>query len=127
MASGPSRSKQVTVAGATAEIGTRLAGSFTRRNLISTFLGASVGFGVGVAFHALWRALVDLYTRRNDTDRLMVELANLKQELMDVRRMLNLNEDKSWKASQLVSHITSCDSRKLLQTFVLKSVVLNFV
>ncbi|TPP61212.1 Regulator of microtubule dynamics protein 3 [Fasciola gigantica] len=101
MASDSSRSEQAAIARIGAGFGGRFLVGFHRRNVVSVLLGASIGFGIGVAFHALWRAAVDRFTMHNNTDRLMLELENLKRELADVRQMLNFTGDRMLKANQL--------------------------
>lgn len=101
MTGGSSSSQQAAVSKVGVGFGGQLFSGFSRRSVLSIAIGAAVGFGIGIASHALWRAAVDRYTIRNETDRLIRELENLKRELTDVRQMLHINDSRMSKSNQL--------------------------
>lgn len=125
MTSGSSSSQQAAVAKVGVGFGGQLLSGFSRRSIVAVAIGAAVGFSIGVASHALWRAAVDRYNIRNEADRLIRELENLKRELSDVRQMLYINDSRMSKSNQLVCLTSDC--RKLLSRLVKRINVRNVI
>ncbi|CAL8078369.1 unnamed protein product [Calicophoron daubneyi] len=81
----------------TNEVIARVARKFHRRMVAYALLGTSLGFGAGVAVHALWRGWAapngDQYENVR-LNKIMAELMDMRQELSEVRRALRLDEDR---------------------------------
>ncbi|KAF8561785.1 Regulator of microtubule dynamics protein 3 [Paragonimus westermani] len=82
---------ETAVVDAATGVGSRVTSGLSKRTLLSALLGTSIGFGLGVAVHALWQTVSAAYARRSNAtqlEKVMAELTILKSEFSEVRHLL---------------------------------------